>query len=130
MKTLATLLMAIMTASWAFANQDINTQKLELQKNFISNINQCKNPSQLDQFIKIAIDNVSNQEKKAKVAALMEDLIKYNPTCFVASIKKLDQKSCDLIEESYLNEPFFYPREDLRASLSSAKNYKSSCLAS
>ena len=130
MKTLATLLMAIMTASWAFANQDINTQKLELQKNFISNINQCKNPSQLDQFIKIAIDNVSNHEKKAKVAALMEDLIKYNPTCFVASIKKLDQKSCDLIEESYLNEPFFYPREDLRASLSSAKNYKSSCLAS
>lgn len=130
MKTLTALLMAIMTASWAFANQDINTQKLELQKNFINNINQCKNPSQLDEFIKIAIDNVSNHEKKAKVAALMEDLIKYNPACFVASIKKLDQKSCELIEESYLDEPFFYPREDLRASLSSAKNYKSSCLAS
>lgn len=130
MKNLVTFITAIMSASWVFANQDINTQKLELQKNFISNINQCKNPSQLDQFFKIALDNISNNEKKAKVAAFMEELIKYNPSCFVASIKKLDQKSCELIEESYLDEPFFYPREDLRASLTTAKNYNSTCLAS
>ena len=60
----------------------------------------------------------------------MEELIKYNPSCFVASIKKLDQKNCELIEESYLDEPFFYPKEDLKASLTTVKSYKSTCLAS
>jgi len=34
------------------------------------------------------------------------------------------------IEESYLSEPFFYPREDLKASLATAKDFKASCLAS
>jgi len=116
--------------SLALANQDINTQKLESQKKFISNINQCSNPAQLDQFIQNALENVSNHEKRAQHAALLEELIKYNPSCFVASVKKLDPKSCEKIEDSYLNEPFFYPREDLRASLASAKNYKASCLAS
>ena len=130
MKIFTTFFVAILSSSWVFANQDINTQQLELQKNFINNINQCKNPSQLDQFIKIALDNASNNDKKAKVAALMEELIKYNPSCFVASIKKLDQKSCELIEDSYLDEPFFYPKEDLKASLTTVKSYKSTCLAS
>ena len=116
--------------SLALANQDINIQKLEIQKKFIVNINQCSNPAQLDQFIQNALDNVSNYEKRAQHAALLEELIKYNPSCFVASVKKLDPKSCEKIEDSYLNEPFFYPREDLRASLASAKNYKASCLAS
>lgn len=130
MKTLDVFLIFVSCFSLALANQDINTQKLQSQKQFISNINQCSNPAQLDQFIQNALDNVTNHEKKAKHAAFLEELIKYNPSCFVASVKKLDPKSCEKIEESYLNEPFFYPREDLRASLAKAKNYKASCLAS
>jgi hypothetical protein len=116
--------------SLALANQDINTQKLQSQKQFISNINQCRNPAQLEQFIQNALDNASNHKKRAQYAALLEELIKYNPSCFVASVKKLDSKSCEKIEDSYLNEPFFYPREDLRASLATTKNFKASCLAS
>jgi hypothetical protein len=130
MRALVVCLTLLSCFSLALANQAINTQKLESQKKFISNINQCSNPAQLDQFIQNALDNVSNHEKRAQHAALLEELIKYNPSCFVASIKKLDPKSCEKIEDSYLNEPFFYPREDLRASLASAKNYKASCLAS
>ena len=130
MRALGVCLMLLSCFSLALANQDINTQKLESQKKFISNINQCSNPAQLDQFIQNALDNVSNHEKRAQHAALLEELIKYNPSCFVASVKKLDPKSCEKIEESYLNEPFFYPRDDLRASLASVKNYKASCLAS
>jgi hypothetical protein len=130
MRALGVCLMLLSCFSLALANQDINTQKLESQKKFISNINQCSNPAQLDQFIQNALENVSNHEKRAQHAALLEELIKYNPSCFVASVKKLDPKSCEKIEDSYLNEPFFYPREDLRASLASAKNYKASCLAS
>jgi hypothetical protein len=130
MRALVVCLTLLSCFSLALANQDINTQKLESQKKFISNINQCSNPAQLDQFIQNALDNASNHEKRAQHAALLEELIKYNPSCFVASIKKLDPKSCEKIEDSYLNEPFFYPREDLRASLASAKNYKTSCLAS
>ena len=130
MRALGVCLMLLSCFSLALANQDINTQKLESQKKFISNINQCSNPAQLDQFIQNALENVSNHEKRAQHAALLEELIKYNPSCFVASVKKLDPKSCEKIEDSYLKEPFFYPREDLRASLASAKNYKASCLAS
>lgn len=130
MKTLVLLLTSFFSLSVAMANQDINTQKLELQKKFISDINQCSNPQQLDRFIQNALKNISNHEERARHAALLEELIKYNPSCFVASIKKLDPKSCEKIEESYLSEPFFYPREDLRASLASVKDYKASCLAS
>lgn len=130
MRALVLFFVTFVCISFSFANQDINTQTLELQKNFISSINQCSNPTQLDQFIKDALNNVSNPEKRAKHAALLEELIKYNPSCFVASVKKLDPKSCEKIEESYLHEPFFYPREDLRASLATAKNFKASCLAS
>lgn len=130
MRILVLFLTLFIHVSVGLANQDINIQKLEIQKKFIVNINQCSNPAQLDQFIQNALDNVSNYEKRAQHAALLEELIKYNPSCFVASVKKLDPKSCEKIEDSYLNEPFFYPREDLRASLASAKNFKASCLAS
>ena len=130
MRTLVVFLTLLTSFSLAIANQDINTQKHELQKKFISGINQCSNPQQLDRFIQNALRNVSNHEERAKHAALLEELIKYNPSCFVASVKKLDPKSCEKIEESYLSEPFFYPREDLKASLATAKDFKASCLAS
>jgi hypothetical protein len=130
MKILVLLLTSFFSLSVAMANQDINTQKLELQKKFISDINQCSNPQQLDRSIQNALKNISNHEERARHAALLEELIKYNPSCFVASIKKLDPKSCEKIEESYLSEPFFYPREDLKASLATAKDFKASCLAS
>ena len=94
MRALVVCLTLLSCFSLVLANQDINTQKLESQKKFISNINQCSNPAQLDQFIQNALDNASNHEKRAQHAALLEELIKYNPSCFVASIKKLDPKSC------------------------------------
>ncbi len=130
MKALVVILLSCLSISLATANQDDNAQKLQLQKKFLSTINQCSNPQVLDQFFKNAVKNASDQNERAKHAALLEELIKYNPSCFVASVKKLDNETCEKIEESYLNEPFFYPRDDLRASLSSVKGYKSSCLAS
>jgi len=130
MKALVLILLSCLSISLATANQDDNAQKLQLQKKFLSTINQCSNPQILDQFFKNAVKNASDQNERAKHAALLEELIKYNPSCFVASVKKLDNETCEKIEESYLNEPFFYPRDDLRASLSSVKGYKSSCLAS
>ncbi len=130
MKALVLILLSCLSISLATANQDDNAQKLQLQKKFLSTINQCSNPQILDQFFKNAVKNALDQNERAKHAALLEELIKYNPSCFVASVKKLDNETCEKIEESYLNEPFFYPRDDLRASLSSVKGYKSSCLAS
>ncbi len=130
MRNLIIFFLALFSFSLVMANQDANNQKLYLQKKFISNINQCSNPARLNQFIKTALKDVSDYEKRAKHAALIEELIKYNPSCFLASINRLDQKSCKMIEQSYLNEPFFYPREDLRASLVTTQNFKASCLAS
>lgn len=130
MRAVVLILLSCLSISLATANQDDYAQKLQLQKKFLSTINQCSNPQVLDQFFKNAVKNASDQNERAKHAALLEELIKYNPSCFVASVKKLDNETCEKIEESYLNEPFFYPRDDLRASLSSVKGFKSSCLAS
>jgi hypothetical protein len=130
MKVLTASLIFFISFSLAFANQSIDIQKLERQKRFISTINQCSNPTKLDQFIQNALNNTSDYEKRAQHAAFIEELIKFNPSCFVASINKLDHKNCEKIDESYLREPFFYPREDLKASLATAKNFNSSCLAS
>ncbi len=130
MKALIFLLLAINTQLWAANDNNIDIQKLKNQKAFIGQINQCINPDQLDQFIKKAIQKTSDQEERSKYAAVLEELIKYNPSCFIAGINKLDNQNCKQIEELYLNEPHFYPREDLRASLKQTRDFSRSCLAS
>jgi hypothetical protein len=130
MKALIFLLLAINTQLWAANDNNIDIQKLKNQKAFIGQINQCINPDQLDQFIKKAIQKTSDQEERSKYAAILEELIKYNPSCFLAGINKLDNQNCKQIEELYLNEPHFYPREDLRASLKQTRDFSRSCLAS
>ena len=115
MKALIFLLLAINTQLWAANDNNIDIKKLENQKAFIGQINQCMN---------------SDQVERSKYAAILEELIKYNPSCFIAGINKLDNQNCKQIEELYLNEPHFYPREDLRASLKQTKDFSRSCLAS
>jgi hypothetical protein len=130
MKALIFLLLAINTQLWAANDNNIDIQKLKNQKAFIGQINQCMNSDQLYQFIKKAIQKTSDQEERSKYAAVLEELIKYNPSCFIAGINKLDNQNCKQIEELYLNEPHFYPREDLRASLKQTRDFSRSCLAS
>lgn len=130
MKALIFLLLAINTQLWAANDNNIDIKKLENQKAFIGQINQCMNSHQLDQFIKKAIQKTSDQVERSKYAAILEELIKYNPSCFLAGINKLDNQNCKQIEELYLNEPHFYPREDLRASLKQTRDFSRSCLAS
>ena len=130
MKALIFLLLAINTQLWAANDNNIDIKKLENQKAFIGQINQCMNSDQLDQFIKKAIQKTSDQVERSKYAAILEELIKYNPSCFLAGINKLDNQNCKQIQELYLNEPHFYPREDLRASLKKTRDFSRSCLAS
>ena len=130
MKHLIFLLLALSQQLWAANNNVIDIKKLENQRSFIGQINQCMNPNQLDEFIKKAIQNTSDQEKRSKYAGVLEELIKYNPSCFIASINKLDNKNCKQVEASYINEPHFYPREDLKTSLRQTKDFSKSCLAS
>ena len=63
MKHLIFLLLALSQQLWAANNNDIDIKKLENQRAFIGQINQCMNPNQLDEFIKKAIQNTSDQEK-------------------------------------------------------------------
>jgi len=67
MKHLIFLLLALSQQLWAANNNDIDIKKLENQRAFIGQINQCMNPNQLDEFIKKAIQNTSDQEKKIKI---------------------------------------------------------------
>ncbi|MSQ80816.1 MAG: hypothetical protein EXR41_03795 [Candidatus Methylopumilus sp.] len=130
MKVLFFLILALSIKLLAVTDKNIDIQKLENQKAFISRMNQCMDSDQLGQFIKKALQNTTDQEKKSKYAAILEELIKYNPSCFIASVNKLDNQNCKEIEELYLEEPHFYPREDLKASLKQTKDYSKSCLAS
>lgn len=129
MKHLIFLLLVLSPQLWAARNSDIDIKKLENQRAFIGQLNQCVNPNQLDEFIKKAIQNTSDYETRSKYAGVLEELIKYNPSCFIASINKLDNINCRQIEDAYINEPHFYPREDLRNSLRKTKDFSKSCLA-
>ena len=79
MKALIFLLLAINTQLWAANDNNIDIKKLENQKAFIGQINQCMNSDQLDQFIKKAIQKTSDQVERSKYAAILEELIKYTP---------------------------------------------------
>jgi hypothetical protein len=59
MKALFFLLFALNTQLWAANNNNIDIKKLENQKAFIGQINQCINPSQFDQFIKKELSGLS-----------------------------------------------------------------------
>mgnify|MGYP000318050164 CR=1 FL=1 len=70
---------------------------------FINNINQCKNPSQLDQFIKIALDNASNNDKKAKeIKENLNTTPKVNIIKFYKGNYIVDMPS-SLITDLYIN---------------------------
>jgi len=72
MKALFFLLFALNTQLWAANNNNIDIKKLENQKAFIGQINQCINPSQFDQFIKKAIQNTSDQEKNQNMQLFLK----------------------------------------------------------
>ena len=107
----------------------INIEKLNAEKDYLNVINQCANPKLYNKILDQALAT-KDESKKALFAAQIEETIMNNPSCFIAAVTKLGNKKCEIVEESFIKEPYFYPRHEIYKSLSSAADFASSCFAS
>lgn len=114
--------------SHATTNQGINLESLMLQKNYLKSINQCASDKTFVPFIRLAIKDANTFYEHGSYAQTIEETIIQNPACFIYSTTKLSQKECQVLNEQYIKEPFFYPRVMLSDSLSKVKGVNQSCL--
>jgi metal-sulfur cluster biosynthetic enzyme len=77
-----------------------------------------------------ALKNVDDYEIKASNAGQFEEIIMRNPSCFIVAMNKLTKSQCEQAASVFINETFYYPRDDIKQALNSVKPYRLSCLAS
>lgn len=116
-------------ASTANAFTQTDHQTLMLQKQYLNQINQCAAPASFSRLVNSALRS-SNADQKAQLAMTIEEMILQNPACFVEASIKIGKSKCEMIEAMYIQEPHFYPRENLKQSLAGTKLYAQSCFAS
>ncbi len=124
-------LLSFCLSAFATANKTtaINVEKLNAEKDYLNMINQCANPKLYNKMLDQALAS-KDESKRALFAAQIEETIINNPSCFIAAVTKLGNKKCEIVEESFIKEPYFYPRHEIYKSLSSATDYANSCFAS
>lgn len=117
--------------AFATSNKTIqlNVEKLHAQKNYLNMINQCANTKLYSKILDQAL-STKDESKRTFYAAQIEEVIINNPSCFIAAVSKLGNKKCEVVEENFIREPYFYPRHEIYRSLSSVNEYASSCFAS
>jgi hypothetical protein len=98
-----------------------------LQKSYLQTVD-CRSPKQLTSLLKLSVKDTHNLTTKANNAIVLEEIMMNNPDCFIQSLNDLPQQVCEQIEDNYIRETFFYPRNDVKRALSSAKNYRKSCI--
>ena len=122
-------LLSLSFASFATPKPDINVESLLMQKQYLKNINQCATEKSFNTFIKSAIKDANTFYLHGNYAETIEETVINNPACFVYSASKLSQKDCQVLNEAYIKEPFFYPRAMLTDSLNKVKGINQTCLA-
>lgn len=125
--TLIVLFSSCLT-SHATTNQSINLEPLMMQKNYLKSINQCASNHTFVPFIRSAIKEANTFYEHGSYAQTIEETIIQNPACFISSTSKLSQKECQVLNEQYIKEPFFYPRAMLSDALGKVKRFNQSCL--
>ena len=117
----------------AFATENkttaINVEKLNAEKDYLNMINQCANTKLYNKILDQAL-STKDESKRIVYAAQIEETIINNPSCFIAAVNKLGNKKCEVVEENFIRETYFYPRHEIYRSLSSADDFASSCFAS
>jgi hypothetical protein len=114
----------------ATTNTNIDIEKLISQKNYLTTINQCTSNKSFSALLQNAIKDADKSGYRANYAANIEEIILQKPSCFVSSAEKLSVIDCKKLSALYIKEPFFNPRFSLNESLSTVKEFNSSCLAS
>ena len=107
----------------------IDIVRLNAQKDYLYTINQCANPKLYNQLLEKAM-GAKDESKRIFYAAQIEEMIINNPSCFLNALSKLGYKKCEVVEDSFIKEPYFYPRHEIYRSLSSSSEYARSCFAS
>jgi hypothetical protein len=118
-------------AAFATTNKitQMNVEKLHAQKDYLNMINQCANTKLYNKTLDQAL-STKDESKRIVYAAQIEETIINNPSCFIAAVNKLGNKKCEVVEENFIRETYFYPRHEIYRSLSSADDFASSCFAS
>ena len=114
----------------ATTNTNIDIEKLISQKNYLNTINQCTSNKSFSSLLQNAIKDADKSGYRANYAANIEEIILQKPSCFVSSAEQLSVIDCKKLSALYIKEPFFNPRFALNESLSTVKEFNSSCLAS
>jgi hypothetical protein len=109
--------------------KQVNMQRLSLQKSYLQTID-CRSPKRLAGMISTALKSVDDYTAKANNAEVFEEIMINNPSCFIQALNALPPKKCLQVEDAFINETFFYPRNDIKSALQNATNYSKSCIAS
>lgn len=123
---------ALTLSASALANHpspNISMQTLKLQKSYLQTID-CRAPQQITSLVSAALKETDNFSAKASKASVLEEIMLNNPPCMIQALNQLPAKSCMQFKENFIEETFFYPRDEIKSALARAKNYGKSCLAS
>lgn len=126
------IIFALTLSASALANNpspSVNIEVLTLQKAYLQTID-CRAPLQITSLVSAALKDVDNFSAKASKASVLEEIMLKNPPCMIQALNQLPVKSCEQFKENFIEETFFYPRDDIKSALASAKNYSKSCIAS
>jgi hypothetical protein len=113
----------------ASANNQTYQNVLLLQKQYLNQINQCASIASFNRLINTALKS-NRPNERTLVAITVEEMILKNPSCFVEASVKLGKAKCELIEDMFIREPQFNPRDNLKESLANTRLFQQSCFAS
>lgn len=109
--------------------KQVDMQSLSLQKSYLQTID-CRSPKKLAGMLSTALKTADDYTAKANNAVVIEEIIINNPSCFIQALNNLPAKQCSKVEDTFINETFFYPRSEIKSALMGATNYNKSCIAS
>lgn len=115
------------TANMTLPNVDVET--LVLQKSYLQTVD-CREPKRLTYLLQLSLKDTDDLAAKGNNANVFEEIMMNNPSCFIQALNDLPPTVCNQIEDNFIYETFFYPRNEIKRALSSAKNYHNSCIAS
>ncbi len=131
MRFISTIFALTLSAS-ALANNpspSVNIEVLTLQKAYLQTID-CRAPQQITSLVSAALKDMDTFSANSSKASVLEEIMLKNPPCMIQALNQLPVKSCVQFKENFIEETFFYPRDDIKSALASAKNYSKSCIAS
>lgn len=109
-------------------NPSVNAQTLISQKAYLQTID-CRAPQQISQLVSAALKDADNYSAKASKASVLEEIMLKNPPCMIQALNQLPAKACLQFKENFIEETFFYPRDEIKSALATAKHYNKSCVA-